>query len=623
MPGLVGLITTKPTEHALRELRAMLASLQHERFYNTGSWFDARNGVYLGWVERKGAFAEAMPLRNETGDVVLAFSGEEFPAPDTARRLRAQGHAFDLEGPQYLVHLYEEDAAFPAGLNGRFHGVAMDRSRGHAVLFNDRYGIHRVYYHEANDGFYFSAEAKAILAVRPELRQPDFRGLGEFVACGAVLENRTIFEGISILPGGSAWEFRHGALKKRGRYFDRGEWELQEPLDRESYYRDLREVFCRNLPKYFNGGQKIGMSLTGGLDTRMILACRKPIRGTLPCYTFGSMFRDNQDVKIARRIAALCEQPFTVVTADAAFLAEFGEYARRAVYLTDGCVDVGRAPDLYLNEMAREIAPVRMTGNYGGEILRGVLALKAVRPTGGGFCEDFLRHVEEASSTFELTFSGHPVSMAVFQQAPWSLYGILALEQTQVSMRSPYLDNDFVRTVFRSPVEELADNRISLRLVGDGDPRLLGIPTDRGLGGKRSPVAQKLSRWTLEFLFKAEYAYDMGMPQWLARADHAISGLHCERLFLGQHKPFHFRIWYRDFLSDYLREVLLDARSLTRPWIEPRGLRAMVTGHIRGTRNYTNELHKLLTMELIHRIFFDAEETSMASTLTGSASCAV
>ena len=38
------------------------------------------------------------------------------------------------------------------------------------MLFNDRYGMHRLYYHQAKEAFYFAAEAKAILAVRPELR---------------------------------------------------------------------------------------------------------------------------------------------------------------------------------------------------------------------------------------------------------------------------------------------------------------------------------------------------------------------------------------------------------------------------------------------------------------------
>ena len=168
---------------------------------------------------------------------------------------------------------------------------------------------------------------------------------------------------------------------------------------------------------------------------------------------------------------------------------------------------------------------------------------------------------------------GHPVSFAAFKQAPWYLHGVLALEQTQLSMRSPYLDNDFVRTVFRSPASALASNEVSLRLIADGNRTLLGIPTDRGLAGNRGRILGATSRGVLEFLFKAEYAYDMGMPQWLARLDHAFSPLRLEQLFLGRHKPFHFRVWYRDALAGYVQEMLLDPRSLSRPYIERKGSR--------------------------------------------------
>jgi len=614
MPGIVALITRMPREQAVAQLMQMVETLRHESFYTTGTWLDESLGVYLGWVARKGSFCDGMPLRNEKGDVVLAFSGEEFPEPETAHRLKGRGHEFDVDGPSYLVHLYEEDPSFPVGLNGRFHGLLVDRNRGTAVLFNDRYGMNRIYYHESKVAFYFAAEAKAILAVCPELRRTDPRSVGEFVACGAVLENRTLFEGIHVLPLASAWRFRNGLLERKSNYFDPREWEEQETLDPQSYYGELREVFTRNLPRYFAAHERIAMSLTGGLDTRMILACRKPEAGSLPCYTFGSMFRDNQDVRVARRVAEICNQPHEVITAGNEFLSQFSRYAERAVYLTDGCVDVGRAPDLYLNERAREIAPVRMTGNYGGEILRGVRAFKPVEPVAGLFCPDFLSYVHQTAETYAGVVRSHPVSVAAFKQGPWNLYGVLALEQTQLAMRSPYLDNDFVRTVFRSPALALASNEVSLRLIADGNRALLRIPTDRGVAGNRRWVFGPTSRGLLEFLFKAEYAYDMGMPQWLARLDHALSPLRPERIFLGRHKPFHFRVWYRDALAGYVREMLLDRRTLSRPYIERKGLETVVRGHLKGSRNYTTELHKVLTLELLHRLFFDSNAAEASHT---------
>ena len=604
MPGIVGLVTSMPRDRAEAQLLRMLERLRHEPFYATGTWIDEALGVYVGWTVRKGSFADGMPLRNERGDVVLVFSGEEFPEPDTARRLTERGHALDPTGPSYLAHLSEEDPSFPAGLNGRFHGLLTDRTRGTATLFNDRYGMHRVYYHASPDAVYFAAEAKAILAVRPELRRLDPQALGEFVACGCVLENRTLFEGIHVLPGASSWTFRRGTVEAKRSYFEPREWEEQPLLDEGPYYRQLRETFARNLPRYFDGPEPVGVSLTGGLDTRMIMAWRRPPPGSQPCYTFGGTFRDCRDVVVARRVARACRQPHEVISVGHQFLSRFPYYAERAVYLTDGCVDVSRSPDLYINEKAREIAPVRMTGNYGGEVLRRVRAFKAVEPLPRLFGPDLMRDVRRAGETYDSLHRGHPLSFAVFKQAPWHHYGLLALEETQVALRSPYLDNDLVRTVFRAPASVLTNNDVCLRLIAEGDPVLRQIRTDRGIGA--TGVSAAASRALLEFLFKAEYAYDYGMPQWVARIDHVLSGLHLERLFLGRHKFHHFRIWYRDVLPRYVRDMLLDPRTLSRPYIERKGLEAVVDGHLKGGRNYTTEIHTVLTLELLHRLLLES-----------------
>ena len=76
----------------------------------------SRWGFTSDGLRGEGSFSDGMPLRNERGDVVLTFSGEEFPEPGTAQRLREQGHEFDVDGPAYLVHLYQEDPSFPARL---------------------------------------------------------------------------------------------------------------------------------------------------------------------------------------------------------------------------------------------------------------------------------------------------------------------------------------------------------------------------------------------------------------------------------------------------------------------------------------------------------------------------
>jgi asparagine synthase (glutamine-hydrolysing) len=612
MPGIVGLVTKIPRPQALLQLTRMLESLRHKPSYVSGTWIDEPSGVYVGWVAHKDSFCDCMPLCNERGDIVLVFSGEDYPEPGTAARLRQHGRVFDESASSYLVHLYEENPAFLRCLNGRFHGLLIDRNLGTTTLFNDRYGIHRVYYHQSKSAFYFAAEAKAILAARPELRAVSARSLGEYVACGCVLENRTLFEGVQVLPPGSAWVFRDGQIDRKSFYFHAHEWENQDRLEPEPYYHQIRDTFARNLPRYFKARERVGVSLTGGLDTRMIMAWQKAVPGSLPCYSFGGMFRECHDVRLARQVAEACGQNYDVIPLDKEFLSRFPHYAERAVYLTDGCTGVSRSADLYLNEQASEIAPIRMTGNYGGEILRRLVAFKPVEPAPGLFRPEFLSHVHAGKQAYAQLARGHALSFIAFRQVPWHHYGLLALEQTQLSLRSPFLDNDLVQTAFRAPNATIAkdgifaDERESLRLIAEGNAALLRIPTDRGLAGDSSRLTAALSRRALEFTFKAEYAYDYGMPQWLAKLDHALSPLRLERFFLGRHKFSHFRVWYRNGLSNYVQEMLLDRRSLARPYVEPKALQAMVRDHLKGDRNYTTEIHTLLTVELFHRLFLDS-----------------
>jgi asparagine synthase (glutamine-hydrolysing) len=579
----------------------MLAAICHESFYTSGAWIDEALGVYVGWAAHARSFADGMPLEDADSGRVLVFAGEEYPEPGIRQRLRGDGHHVPPEGPSYLVHLTADDRRFPGCLNGIFHGLLVDRPTGAAFLFNDRYGMGRVYYHEAKEAFYFGCEAKAILAARPDLRLIDAQGMGEFISCGCVMENRTLFRGIRTLPSASKWLLRNGGVERKDEYFQPREWESQEALEPEPYYQAIRSAFSERLPRYFTGTRPIAVALTGGLDTRAVMAWR-PVPGSLPCYTFGSMFRDSEDVMIARRVAQACGQTHAVIEVGEEFLSRFSHYAERSVYLTDGTVDVYRAPDLYVSEQARQMAPVKVVGTYGSEILRHTPMFTPRSVCEGLFISELQSYIQKARQTFARVSSEHAVTFATFRQSPWYHYGILSLEQTQLTVRSPYLDSEVVRTVFRGPK---LPKDVRIRLIADGNPALIRIRTDRGVAGDGGLFRSALKRSLLEFSFKAEYAYDSGMPQWLARINRILAPLQFEYLFLGRHKLSHFRVWYRDKLSNYVQQILLDPRTLGRPYLDGKGVEAVVRGHVTGRRNFTREIHKLLTLELVHRQFFD------------------
>jgi asparagine synthase (glutamine-hydrolysing) len=602
MPGITGIISNQPHASYETVLAAMLGCMRHETSYTSGTYVNEQNGLWVGWTCHEEAFGDCMPVWNEARDICLIFAGEDFTEQAEIDDLRRKGHVFGTGNADYLVHLYEERGiVFLETLNGWFSGILIDLRQPQIVLFNDRYGLQRIYYHQTANGYYFSSEAKSLLEVLPDLRRLDLPSFGEAVACGCVLQDRTLFSGVSLLPGGAKWTFSRNQQVRKESYFRREVWESQPLLKGQEFYSRLKETFARVLPKYFRGKERLGMSLTGGLDGRMILAWADCAPATLPCYTFGSVYRDCTDVKVARKVAAACHQSHQVLTVDGRFLREFPQLAERAVYISDGAMDVTGAVELYVNRIAKTIAHIRLTGNYGSEILRGNVAFKPHSVGELPYDPEFLRLVGATEATYAMEAQCHNLSFIAFKQVPWHHYSRLAVEQSQLTLRAPYLDNDLVALIYQAPPDLAVSQEPSLRLIAAGNPALSRIPTDRGLLQRPIPVLTRARNLYEEFTFRAEYAYDYGMPQWLARLDHAVAPLHLERVFLGRHKFFHFRVWYRDQLSEYIRDVLLDERTRSRPYLRGNKLEGMVESHIKGNRNYTSEIHRILTCELIQR----------------------
>jgi len=74
-----------------------------------------------------------------------------------------------------------------------------------------------------------------------------------------------------------------------------------------------------------------------------------------------------------------------------------------------------------------------------------------------------------------------------FKQVPWHHYSRLIVELSQVTLRSPFLDNDLVALAFRVP-RELAENvGLQLRLIAAGNPVISKIGTDRASSMKAFP----------------------------------------------------------------------------------------------------------------------------------------
>jgi asparagine synthase (glutamine-hydrolysing) len=591
MPGLAVIIAPAGTGGCEADLDRMVASMRHEPFYRVGTYSDAALGLYVGWVCHSGSYCDRLPLHSKDGNLVLFFYGEHRSGDDNRN-----GESSDARA---VLRLFEKHGldAMPL-LNGWFHGVLVDRRQQQIAIFNDRYGMQRLHVFEDRPGTLFAAEAKALLTVRPQLRKLDPRGVGEFLSCGCVLENRSLFTNVHTIPAATVRLFRQGRQEKEYRYFTPAEWESQSSLPPAEFDAVLRDVLSRSVDRCLASDTPIGVSLTGGFDTRLIMSRLHSAGVTLPSYTFGGMYRECFDVKIARKVARICGCNHQVFELGQDFLDGFSALAEKTIRLSDGCLGATNAYELYLNQRAREVAMIRLTGSYGSEVMRGARAFKALSPAPSLIHPDFQEHIDVAIRTFDAASGGHPVSFSVFKQAPWYYYSRLAVEQSQVVIRTPFMDNDFVGLFYRRPSSSEDSRKLAQRQIAASSPVLAELPTDTG---NCSPLRHQ---WT-QFLFKADYCYKSGMPQWLERAHYLLGPFQPEKLLIGRHRFAHFRVWFRKQLAPYVREILLDRRTAGRPYFNHNVVERMLDQHIKGEYNYTDDIERILTMELTCRQFLD------------------
>ena len=577
----------------------MIEAMRHEKFYRGGRYVNRELGVYVGWMGHEGSFADCMPLISHKKDIVLIFQGENYLDSDTAAELRRSGDGIDDSSASYLLKLYcETGDSFFRHLNGWFSGLLVNLNSREITLFNDRYGMGRVYYHEGKGEFLFGSEAKSLLKVRPTLREIQPDALAQYLRYNCVVGGKTLFKDISLLPNASSLIFENGVLQRRQRYFAPDEWERQPSLLPEEFYQKFAETVTTVFPRYVRGSQKIALALTAGVDTRVIAAALHACRRSLPCYTFGGSWGETFDIRRARQIAKICNAPHEVININQALFKEFPSLAQRSIYLSDGTHDAFGAHDVYLNQAAREIAPIRLTGKFGSEVVKNRKLIPWVSYN-TDFIQPDLRPFLNQLQPRDRVRQTDSLSNAVFEEIPWYEFGRVAIEQSQVILRTPYLDNDLVKLMFQAPSEIRAAGQVQAHYVREKSPELSAVLTNMGEMGNNRPLTTRLRYFLYRALFKIEYVYLYAAPHWLTWVDRRLERLKLERIFAGREKFEGYRIWIKTYLSDFIQETLLNPGAEHTRFFDRRSVERMLRGHIAGTHNYLNEINKVLTVELI------------------------
>jgi asparagine synthase (glutamine-hydrolysing) len=591
--GIFGIISKQSRRDWSADLESMRLSVMHDAACSSGTHVIEEAGVWAGWVSRasQSKSSVASKVAEGFGELTLLLAGDGLLGSEAGRSpAEPDGAASEI-----LKEFQRSGLRILSDISGPFSGCLVDRNAGVCHLFTDRFRLSRLYYVDEPDRLVFASEAKAILSVTPQTRKVDCDGLAQFTVYGCTLEDRTLFSSIRVVPAASHWTFRRSVGVEKRCYFDIGGWEEAAHAGGLSSKDEFSAAFRDSVDACFHDVSGVSLSLTGGLDTRLILAFLSEKHPLVGSYTYLGPSPTSRDSEVASRVAATIGIAHEVLRLGEDFLQDLKEHAERAVFLSDGLSHVCGAHDYYFGLAASTRSPVRLTGNYGSEILHGMDTFKPLGVDAELFAPELAPKRAEAENTLSRYRRRHPVTFAALCQVPWKISAAVSSGDANVTVRTPYMDHRIIRLAYGMSAPPGASRRLVRELIQRRSPHLAAIPTDRGecISLDQTSYARA---GVAKLTFKADYLLGDDMP----RALQSLSWLR-KVVPWKRHRYLDYRLWLRQYCRDWVLDILQDPKTEQRDYLNRAALRSLAREWEAGAPYRLADIDTILTLELVQR----------------------
>ena len=263
-------------------------------------------GLFTGFADQTSG-GEGEADRGIPGYSVL-FSGllcnkEELLSllPDGARTQAAESD------PVLIAHLFQKfkQQCFPR-LNGDFSLALSDNPNKAFFLLNGKLHPRKIYYSRHEGYLFFSEDMETIVKMTGCLPPVNTPALPKYFAYGFVPSPDTLLQGIQRVPAGNFLLSRPKSLGLQP-YWDIQFKDQDEPSRDEAHYsQDVYQVLCRTTARRLNPDARVGLFLSGGLDSSSLLAVLKQISPQTPLQTFTAVFQEKSfsEASNARTVAS-------------------------------------------------------------------------------------------------------------------------------------------------------------------------------------------------------------------------------------------------------------------------------------------------------------------------------
>jgi asparagine synthase (glutamine-hydrolysing) len=469
-----------------------------------------------------------------------------------------------------------------------------------------------------NGKLLFAPEAKAILQDETFKKELNDEAVAEFFAFGEFWGDTTFFKGIKILTPASILTY-DGSEVSIEKY-----WELKYEPDynksEDEFVDELVRTFKKAMKIRTEGNLRYGVSLSGGLDSRTVLAGISPERRKdVIAFTFGPDYCD--EIKIAKKVAKKAEirEHLTMDISPEHVI----NNAEQGIWLTDGRNQMGNSIALHIYKSVKDKIDVVFIGflldtglsssiltrnilnaendNDLYDLLYSKVFLVSEEKLNKLFTDEYFNRIKTYPlSSFKKAYDKvkehHPAnksnSFRIQNHTAWTTVGTVLI-RIFVESSCPGADNDFIDIIRTIPPELRSNHHIYRKFLMKLSPELARIPNNHTMVGVDAPL----------WYWRIGQTYLSARESIRSRVNKISKGM----IFLPDSRRYADQDeWFRtnEKWQRFFRGLLLKKNGTSEKFFNQDHIENLLQGQIAGEKNNTAELKYIASFKIFLKLFF-------------------
>lgn len=554
------------------------------------------------------------PMSDFEKSVWVIFNGEIYNFPSLKRELEGFGHVFRTRSDtEVIVHGYKQwgEKVFNH-LNGMFGLAIWDDKRKKLLLARDATGIKSIYYKLETDQLFFGSEIRPLLALEGKRPEVDPLALNLFLRYRYTPSPLTVFHGIKKLAPGTCLIVENGTARVE-RWWNFMPVPFNPMPTVEECEEELLAIYLRAVKRHLISDVPVGLLLSGGLDSSLLLALMNHYGNGWKTYTvgYGKSFKDDELSDAAQTAKILNAQNTPVRLDQNTFEETLSEIISA---LEEPIASSSIVPMYHVCKRAREDVKVALIGQGPDELFGGYTRHLGVR------YGHYWRMLPQGLRSISSSFFNKVSSKEYIRRGIYSLDVSERMKRYQQVFS--LIPGDGIDALFRDgilpkgagdQIQKCWEDLIPLMVHTDEMGGFQFLEIRSSLPDELLMYADKLSmqhslelrvpyldREVVEYVERlpASFKIKMFSRKWLHRRI-------CRKFLppeVVNRKKRGFAVnvvddWFRNSMSVKMNNILLDHESMIYKYLNPSGVINMLQSHRDGTQDNHKLLFSLVVLE--------------------------